>query len=131
MIDSNNIDVIRTNIRTLNEKVLESNGDIATIIEDVSDLEDDIESIENTIGTTPLPTGQTITSALSFVNFGNLYGVDLRETDSGILSVKLYITIDKVDNDRLEIQFNTNTSKVRYLKYVSGEKTFDKSVTLA
>lgn len=53
MIDSNNIDVIRTNIRTLNEKVLESNGDIATIIEDVSDLEDDVGTLKNVVYTTP------------------------------------------------------------------------------
>lgn len=31
MIDTNNLDVIRTNIRTLNEKVLKHNGDIDTL----------------------------------------------------------------------------------------------------
>lgn len=124
MIDSNNISVMRENIRKLNEPI----GGLITNVEANTDAIGDINSL---IGATPLPTGQTITSALAFVNFGNLYGVDLRETDSGILSVKLYNTSDKTDNDRIEIQVNTNTSKVRYLKYVSGEKTFDKSVTLA
>ena len=120
MIDSNNIGVMRENIRKLDN--LRTNVCANT---------EAIGEINSLIGDTPLPIGQTITSALSVVNFGNLYGVDLRETESGILSVKLYNTSYKTDNDRLEIQVNTNTSRVRYLKYVSGEKTFDKSITLS
>lgn len=128
MIDSNNLDVIRKNIK---EIMAASNPDVInSLITNVDANTDAIGNINSLIGSTPLPQGQTITSALSFVNFGNLYGVDLKETDSNILSVRLYTTSAKEDNDRLEIQVNINTSKIRYLKFTSGEKTFDKSATL-
>lgn len=120
---------MRENIRKLNELI--DPETISGLITNVEANTDAIGEINSLIGDTPLSSGQTITSTLAFVNFGNLYGVELKETDSGILSVKLYTTSDKVDTNRLEIQVNTTTSKVRYLKYVSGEKTFDKSVTLA
>lgn len=129
MIDSNNISVMRENIRKLNELI--DPETISGLITNVDANTDAISDINSLIGATPLPSGQTITSALAFVSYGNLYGIDLRETDNGILSIKIFTTTDKVDTDRLEIQINTTSNKVRYLKYVAGEKTYDKSTTLS
>lgn len=124
MIDSNNIGVMRENIRKLNEPI----GGLITNVEANTDAIGEINSL---IGATPLPSGQTITSALAFVSYGNLYGIDLKETDSGILSIKIFTTTAKVDTDRIEIQIATTSNKVRYLKFVNGEKTYDKSTTLS
>lgn len=140
MIDSNNLDVIRTNIRTLNEKVLESNGDIATIIEDVSDLEDDVgtletdvESIKTNIGTTPLPEGSTITSVIDLLTkrtkITGFYGIDITKSGSAIV-VDMYTTESKVTTDAYTLQVRPTNNDIRLLIKEGGTTTYNKSVAL-
>lgn len=129
MIDSNNIDVMRQNIRRLSKA--QDPSVIENLITNVEANTDAIGDLNALVGSTPLPPGQTITSALALVSYVNLYGIELRETDNGIVSIKIFTTAAKEDNDRNEIQIDTVHNKIRYLKFVAGEKTYDKSTTLA
>lgn len=125
MIDSNNVDIIRKNIRELNHAVNP---------ERIDDIEYQVGELENVVGGVTLPEGKTITSILSTIKYDNIKGVNFRITETGSSTTFIiygFLTDELVTSDCVQIQFRANHDTIRYVVIIDGTILYDKSVTLS
>lgn len=132
MIDSNNIDVMRQNIRRLSKA--QDPAVIENIIANVEANTDAIGDLNALVGSTPLPEGKTITSVIDLLTnqtkITGFFGVDIAKSGSAIV-VNLYTTESKVDTDAYIIQVRTTNNDIRILIKENGTTTYNKSVALS
>lgn len=131
MFDSNNIDVMRQNIRRLSKA--QDPAVIENLITNVEANTDAIGDLNALVGATPLPEGSTITSLLDLLTnrtkITGFYGVDVVKSGSAIV-VNLYTTESKTDTDAFIIQVRTTNNDIRILIKENGATTYNKSVAL-
>lgn len=121
MIDSNNVDIIRKNIRELNHAVNP---------ERIDDIEYQVGELENVVGGVTLPEGSTITSIVSRFDTNGDNNMKYTLGTDGTLTITIFHDFDKIE--RGAIQVNMSQNKIRYVHYdSSGAKDFDKSATLS
>lgn len=128
MIDSNNISVMRENLRTL----AKINSGLITNIEANTDAIGEINAL---VGDTPLPEGLTLTLAID-----ELFGISpfsnsilgATFTRSGqTLMLRFYTTPSKIDDDSIIIQFRGGSNNdIRYVIKEAGSTVLDKKVSL-
>lgn len=128
MIDSNNISVIRENLRTL----ANINSGLITNIEANTDA---ISEINALVGTTPLPEGLTLTLAIDELFDRNPFSNSVLGgtfTRSGqTLMLRFYTTPSRIDDDSVLIQFRGGNNDIRYVIKEAGVTTYDKKATLS
>lgn len=128
MIDSNNLDVIRKNIKELSVV----NDNLITNVDANTDAIGDLNSL---VGATPLPGGETITLAINELfrisPFSNsvLGGTFTRSGQT--LTLRFYTTPSQEDDDSIVIQFRGGSNNdIRYVIKESGTTVLDKKVSL-
>lgn len=131
MINSNNISVMRENIRKLNELV--DPETISGLITNVEANTDAISDINSLVGATPLPGGSTITSVIDLLTkrtkITGFYGIDITKSGSAIV-VDMYTTESKVSTDAFTLQVRPTNNDIRLLIKEGGNTTYNKSVAL-
>lgn len=131
MINSNNISVMRENIRKLNELV--DPKTISGLITNVEANTDAISDINSLVGATPLPEGSTITSVIDLLTMRTkitgFYGIDITKAGSAIV-VDMYTTESKVSTDAYTLQVRPTNNDIRLLIKEGGTTTYNKSVAL-
>lgn len=131
MINSNNISVMRENIRKLNELV--DPKTISGLITNVEANTDAISDINSLVGATPLPEGSTITSVIDLLTMRTkitgFYGIDITKSGSAIV-VDMYTTESKVSTDAYTLQVRPTNNDIRLLIKEGGTTTYNKSVAL-
>lgn len=133
MIDSNNLDVIRKNIKEL--AAVSDPDVINNLITNVDANTDAIGDLNSLVGATPLPEGETITLAISELirisPFSNsVLGATFARSGQ-TLTLRFYTTPGLEDDDTIIIQFRGGNNDIRFVIKESGVTTYDKKVTLS
>lgn len=129
MIDSNNISVMRENLRTL----AKINSGLITNIEANTDAIGEINAL---VGATPLPEGLTLTLAINELFDMSPFSSSILGatfTRSGqTLMLRFYTTPSKIDNDSIVIQFRGGSNNdIRYVIKEDGSTVLDKKVSFS